>query len=246
MRFVRRRVEHNQAASTARQDHKAVSGRVDIGEVAERLAQAADLDAQSTLQRRARPEHGSSGCTQRPASAHQRRLTRCFCHREKLTRRDHAASDSELSNSQPIGAVEEFDRVSFKIKADGAIRTVVDDDSHSPTERRKFLRAILRSSLMEPVEGRARKVAGAKRRSKSSRSKTSTPMRAATKMGWGICLSVSMYSVRSEGGAPRRFLRLAEIFPRLLDSMVDRINRNIDRNRKLVDKPGTFFEIARV
>jgi hypothetical protein len=88
-----------------------------------------------------------------------RRLTRCFCRREKLARRDHAASDSELSNSQPIGAVEEFDRVSFKIEADGAIRTVVDDDSHSPTERRKFTAPSL-ESLTEPVEGLSKEGGG--------------------------------------------------------------------------------------
>ena len=31
-----------------------------------------------------------------------------------------------------------FDGVSFEIEADGVIGTVVDDDSHGSTERRKF------------------------------------------------------------------------------------------------------------
>ena len=59
----------------------------------------------------------------------------------------------------PGGAVEEFDRVSFKIEADGAIRTVVDDDSHSPTERRKFTASSL-ESLTEPVEGLSKEGGG--------------------------------------------------------------------------------------
>jgi hypothetical protein len=37
-----------------------------------------------------------------------------------------------------MSAVKVFECVSFKIEADGAIRTVVDDESGSPTERRKF------------------------------------------------------------------------------------------------------------
>ena len=73
-------------------------------------------------------------------------------HREKLARRDHATSDSELSHTGAIGSVEEFDCVSFKIEADGAIRTVVDDDSHSPTVSGKFT-VPSHEPLTEPVEG---------------------------------------------------------------------------------------------
>ena len=43
--------------------------------------------------------------------------------------RDHRSADCELNHTEAIGSVEEFDCVSFKIEADGAIRAVVDDES---------------------------------------------------------------------------------------------------------------------
>jgi len=64
-----------------------------------------------------------------------------------------------LNNAGAIGSVEVFECVSFKIEANGAIRAVVDDDSHSPTVRRKFT-APSHESLTEPVEGLSKEGGG--------------------------------------------------------------------------------------
>jgi hypothetical protein len=145
-------------------------------------------------------------------------------------------ADSELKNSKTIRSVPDSNWASPEVKLNGAIRAVVDDDSHSPTVSGETSLPS-REPLTEPVEGLSEegRRGGAKVEIKPQQDIHPDEGRDKQRLG---SLSFSENdSVWSERGASCRFLGLPEIFPRLFDGSFNHINRHVERSRKLVDKP---------
>ena len=102
-----------------------------------------------------------------------------------------------------------------------------------------------RESLTEPVEGLSKEGGGGGTEVEIKPQQNIHADEGGHKDGLGSLSFGQNDGVRSERGAPRRFFCLAEISLRVFDGLFDHINRHFERSRKLVDKSGTFFEIAR-
>ena len=78
------------------------------------------------------------------------------------------------------------------------------------------------------------------------RSKTSTPINAATNNGCGLSLSARMMACGLNAARQAASSGLMEKSTRLLDGLFDHISWHVERSRKHGDKFGTAFEIAAV
>jgi hypothetical protein len=144
-----------------------------------------------------------------------------------------------------MSAVKVFEGVAFKIEADGSIRAVIDDESGSSTERRKFT-VPSREPLAKSIDGLSKEGVGGGTEIEIDPQQSIHSDEGGHKDGLGSLSFREDNGVRSELGAPRFFFCLTDVSLRIFDGSFNHINLHVERNGELVDKSGTFFEIARV